>query len=112
MGNGTRIRTALQVAMALFLAGATAHGQAAQEPATPKPAADTPSSPSGTATAETKKEVSVQDTGNTFFKIRVNLVQVHVIVRGNAGKPVEGLRKEDFQLYDNGKLQPNSTFAV
>ena len=112
MGNGTRIRTALQVAMALFLAGATAHGQAAQEPATPKPAADTPSSPSGTATAETKKEVSVQDTGNTFFKIRVNLVQVHVIVRGNAGKPVEGLRKEDFQLYDNGKLQPISTFAV
>ena len=111
MRNGTRIRTALQVAMALFLAGATAHGQAAQEPATPKPAADTPSSPSGTTTAETKKEVSVQDTGNTF-KIRVNLVQVHVIVRGNAGKPVEGLRKEDFQLYDNGKLQPITTFAV
>ena len=111
MRNGTRIRTALEVAMALFLAGATAHGQAAQEPATPKPAADTPSSPSSTTTAETKKEVSVQDTGNTF-KIRVNLVQVHVIVRGNAGKPVEGLRKEDFQLYDNGKLQPVSTFAV
>ena len=53
----------------------------------------------------------MQDTGNTF-KIRVNLVQVHVIVRGNAGKPVEGLRKEDFQLYDNGKLQPITTFAV
>ncbi len=111
MRNGTRIRSALQLAMALFLAGATAHGQAAQEPATPKPAADTPGSPSGTATAETKKEVSVQDTGNTF-KLRVNLVQVHVIVRGNAGKPVEGLRKEDFQLYDNGKLQPITTFAV
>ena len=111
MRNGTRIRTALQVAMALFLAGATAHGQAAQEPATPKPAADTPSSQSSKAEAEQKKEVSVQDTGNTF-KLRVNLVQVHVIVRGNAGKPVEGLRKEDFQLYDNGKLQPITTFAV
>lgn len=46
------------------------------------------------------------------FKLRVNLVQVHVIVRGDAGKPVEGLRKEDFQLFDNGKLQPISTFAV
>jgi VWFA-related protein len=33
-------------------------------------------------------------------------------VRGNAGKPVEGLRKEDFQLYDNGKLQTIATFAV
>jgi hypothetical protein len=48
--------------------------------------------------------VSVQDTGNTF-RLRVNLVQVHVIVRGNAGKPVEDLHKEDFQLFDNGKLQ-------
>ena len=40
----------------------------------------------------------MQETGNTF-KLRVNLVQVHVIVRRNAGKPVEGRRKEDFQPY-------------
>ncbi len=53
----------------------------------------------------------MQDTGNTF-KIRVNLVQVHVIVRDNAGKPVAGLSKEDFQLYDNGKVQAISTFGV
>jgi VWFA-related protein len=111
MRNGTRIGTALQVAMALFLAGATAQGQTAQEPATPKPAADTPSSQATKAEAEPKTEVSVQDTGNTF-KLRVNLVQVHVIVRGDAGKPLEGLRKEDFQLFDNGKLQPITTFAV
>jgi VWFA-related protein len=39
-------------------------------------------------------------------------VQVHVVVRGDAGKPVDGLRKEDFQLYDNGKLQTISTFAI
>jgi hypothetical protein len=37
--------------------------------------------------------VSVQGTGNTF-KLRVNLVQVQVIVRGNAGKPVEGCTKK------------------
>ncbi len=111
MRNGIRIRTALQVVVALLLAGATAHGQAPQEPATPKPAADTPSSQPSKAEAQQKKEVLVQDTGNTF-KLRVNLVQVHVIVRGNAGKPVEGLHKEDFQLYDNGKLQPITTFTV
>jgi VWFA-related protein len=55
--------------------------------------------------------VSVQDTVSTF-KLRVNLVQVHVIVRDAAGKPVEGLRKEDFQLFDNGKLQPIATFGI
>jgi VWFA-related protein len=92
------------------MALAAVRGQAPQEPSTAKLAAETPNSESDKA-AETKKEVSVQDTGNTF-KLRVNLVQVHVIVRSNAGKPVEGLRKEDFQLYDNGKLQPITTFAV
>ena len=58
-----------------------------------------------------KQEVSMQDTGATF-KLRVNLVQVHVIVRDSAGKPVENLRKEDFQLFDSGKLQAITTFGV
>jgi VWFA-related protein len=35
-----------------------------------------------------------------------------VVVRGDGDKPVDGLHKEDFQLYDNGKLQSISTFAV
>jgi hypothetical protein len=111
MRNGTRILTAVQVAMVLFLAGAVARGQAPQEPFPANPATDTPTSQPTKADAEPKTEVSVQDTGNTF-KLRVNLVQVHVTVRGDAGKPVEGLRKEDFQLFDNGKLQPITTFAV
>ncbi|HKM79512.1 MAG TPA: VWA domain-containing protein [Candidatus Acidoferrum sp.] len=58
-----------------------------------------------------KQEVSMQDTGTTF-KLRVNLVQVHVVVRDAAGKPVENLRKEDFQLFDSGKLQAITTFGV
>jgi VWFA-related protein len=58
-----------------------------------------------------KQEVSMQDTGATF-KLRVNLVQVHVIVRDSTGKPVENLRKEDFLVYDNGKLQAITTFGA
>ncbi len=60
---------------------------------------------------EAKTEVSMQDTGTTF-KLRVNLVQVHVIVRDSAGKPVENLHKEDFLLFDSGKLQAITTFGV
>ena len=60
---------------------------------------------------EAKQEVAMQDTGATF-KLRVNLVQVHVIVRDSRDKPVEGLRKEDFLVYDSGKLQAISTFGV
>ena len=93
----------LGLTAALLLAGATAQGLFSQEPASPKPATDAPTSQSQKSEPESKTELSVQDTVSTF-KLRVNLVQVHVIVRDAAGKPVEGLRKEDFQLFDNGKL--------
>lgn len=79
------------------------------------PAEKTQSNPTETQAPKdngaAKQEVSMQDTGTTF-KLRVNLVQVHVIVRDSAGKPVENLRKEDFLLYDSGKLQAITTFGV
>ena len=79
------------------------------------PAEKAPGHPTETQTPKdtgaAKQEVSMQDTGTTF-KLRVNLVQVHVIVRDSAGKPIENLHKEDFQLFDNGKLQAITTFGV
>jgi VWFA-related protein len=61
--------------------------------------------------SENKQEVSMQDTGPTF-KVRVNLVQVRVVVRDSQDKTVENLKREDFLLYDQGKLQGISTFNV
>jgi VWFA-related protein len=79
------------------------------------PAEKTQGNPTETQTTKddgaAKQEVSMQDTGATF-KLRVNLVQVHVIVRDSAGKPVENLRKEDFLVFDSGKLQAITTFGV
>ena len=77
---------------------------------TPKAPAQPPQA-NPTAKSEGKTEVSIQDSGTTFH-LRVNLVQVHVVVRDARGNPVENLRKEDFLLYDQGKLQAISTFAV
>ena len=77
---------------------------------TPKVPAQPPQA-NPTAKSEGKTEVSIQDSGTTFH-LRVNLVQVHVVVRDARGNPVENLRKEDFLLYDQGKLQAISTFAV
>ncbi len=56
-------------------------------------------------------EVTIQDSGTTF-RLRVNLVQVHVVVRDANGHPVENLKQEDFELFDQGKLQPISLFSV
>lgn len=71
----------------------------------PNPSTETNKKP------EAKTEVAIQDSGTTF-RLRVNLVQVHVIVRDGKGNPIDNLHKEDFLLYDQGKLQTISTFAV
>lgn len=57
------------------------------------------------------QEIASHDTPATF-KVRVNLVFVRVVVRDSNGKVIPNLKKEDFQLADNRKLQVISTFAV
>lgn len=48
------------------------------------------------------------------FQIRVetNLVMVKVVVRDAKGRPVAGLRRENFRLFDSGKPQEIASFAV
>jgi VWFA-related protein len=113
-------RHALHWLMLLAILATSAPASRAQESAGAAgqgnpPAEKTQGNPSETQVPKddgaAKQEVSMQDTGTTF-KLRVNLVQVHVIVRDSAGKPVENLRKEDFLLYDSGKLQAITTFGV
>ena len=58
-----------------------------------------------------KPEISMHDS-ETTFKVRVNLVQVRVVVRDASGKPVENLHRQDFEIYDQGKLQAITTFEV
>jgi VWFA-related protein len=50
----------------------------------------------------------------TPFQLRVasNLVVVRVVVRDAQGKPVEGLQKEDFHLFDRGKEQSIAQFEA
>jgi VWFA-related protein len=45
------------------------------------------------------------------FQSGVNLVQVPVVVRDHDGHAVKGLHKEDFELFDRGKLQEIVSFA-
>src|SRR5262245_22752525 len=63
------------------------------------------------ATQGNESEISTKDTGAPI-KVEVNLVLVPVVVKDSSGNPVSGLKKEDFQLLDNGKPQTVSTFSV
>jgi VWFA-related protein len=44
------------------------------------------------------------------MRVNVRLVQVRVVVRDSTGHAVGNLRKEDFELFDNGKRQEISNF--
>jgi VWFA-related protein len=46
------------------------------------------------------------------FKSKVNLIMVPVVVRDKKGNAIGTLHQEDFQLFDNGKLQVISHFSV
>jgi len=72
---------------------------------------DTPDQAAAKTDSEPKTELLSRDTAPTF-KLRVNLVQVRAVVRDGKGNLIPDLKKEDFLLYDQGKLQTISTFDV
>ncbi len=65
--------------------------------------------PGGTQSSES--EISTKDS-DSAIKVEVNLVLVPVVVKDSSGNPVPSLKKEDFQLFDNGKPQTISTLSV
>ena len=69
--------------------------------------------------ASEKLRVSVQEVtppatkeGLTTLRVSVKLVQVGVVLRDAKGRAVGSLKKEDFQLFDNGKPQVISSFSA
>ncbi|MGP0075791.1 MAG: VWA domain-containing protein [Bryobacteraceae bacterium] len=46
------------------------------------------------------------------FSSRVNLISVPVVVRDKDGRAVGNLQKEDFQVFDKGKLQTITKFSI
>src|SRR5882762_2552154 len=109
-------RRAILVIIACYLS-LSGSRLSAQTPAPPTAPQDAPAKTDATAkppqaqAAGQNEEVSSHDTPTTF-KVRVNLVLVRVVVRDSQGKVVSNLKKEDFQLYDNRKLQTISSFSV
>ena len=46
------------------------------------------------------------------IQVKSALIDIGVVVRDAKGKPVGGLRKEDFQVFDNGKQREITNFSV
>src|ERR1700723_847494 len=82
-------------------------------PPSPPPQAP-PQQPAPPNPAQPEKAVTEMTTHDeqATFKSRVDLVMIPVVVRDGRGKPVAGLKKEDFQLFDRGKAQNISRFTA
>lgn len=46
------------------------------------------------------------------IQVKSSLIDIGVVVRDKNGKPVGGLKKEDFSVFDNGKLREITNFSV
>jgi len=93
---------------------APASTPAANQPQDAQPSAATSSTQaasSAQAPANSGSELTSRDEVTTF-KVKVNLVLVHVVVRDGKGNPVGGLHQEDFAVLDNGKPQIVSQFSA
>lgn len=66
--------------------------------------------PISTATTD-PPEISTQEETQSF-QVKVNLVEVRVVVRDAQGKAVGGLKQDDFVLLDDKKPQTITKFAV
>ncbi len=64
------------------------------------------------ARAQVQTNTTASNLPATRLKVNSNLVVVRVVVRDARGKPVKGLRKEDFKLFDSGKEQPIVQFEA
>lgn len=74
-----------------------------------------PAAPAQSASQQRQDNVSAEITSREeapTFKVNVNLVLVRVVVRDSKGKAIGNLRQDDFQVFDNRKLQVITQFSA
>src|SRR5215472_7496739 len=65
---------------------------------------------SGEMSVKEETSSSSTDSDTAKFRVNVKLVLARVVVRDSSGHAVGNLKKEDFELFDNGKKQAISNF--
>jgi len=116
LGRGLRMIWETQGASAVIELGETsARPAAGTNQAVPAPPTVVPpptrQEPAVPAAPQSQPAVSAHAEPATF-RTRVNLVTVPVVVRDKQGRVVDGLTKDQFRLYDKGKLQEIAGFTI
>lgn len=101
---------------ACFILWAIVPAEGQQSPAAPGQSSQTSpqSSTAQAASAGTASNAAEMNTRDTTIPLqsRVNVVPLRVVVRDAKGRPIATLRKGDFQVFEDGKLQDISHFSI
>jgi VWFA-related protein len=83
-------------------------------PAAPAPTVPAPmvAPPTESTPAVSEARADQPQTTGITLQVNVNRVLIPVVVRDQLGRSVSGLKKEDFQLFDNNKPRAISAFMV
>ena len=86
----------------------------AVSPSVAQTSSQAPQAPSGAGPQEAAPNVPELSTHEELqtFQVKVNLVEVRVVVRDAHGKAVGNLKQEDFLLFDDNKRQTITKFSV
>jgi len=107
--KGRRGEFLLRACCCVIVVSAFAAGVALAQSAPTEPSK--PVSPASQEASANVPEVSTQEEIQTF-QVKVNLVDVRVVVRDAQGKPVGNLKQDDFLIFDDNKPQTISKFSV
>ena len=104
-----RVRYMILLLAFFPLQAAAQDGQS--QPAAPDANSKIDARSTGQQTPASAPELASTDSP-AVFRVRTNAVLVRVVVRDQKGNAVDSLKKEDFQLFDNKKLQTITSFNV
>ena len=100
----------LRPACLLLLLCVVLNAQAAQQAGQTPPANGAGQGQSGEMSVKEETSTSSTDSEGAKFRVNVKLVLARVVVRDSTGHAVGNLKRDDFELFDNGKKQVISNF--
>src|SRR5215475_1681806 len=94
-----------RIALLAVLASAAAFAQSLPDTAVPNP-------PTSAATTDLPEISTSTEEQTQSFQVKVNLVEVRVVVRDAQGRAIGNLKQDDFVLLDDKKAQTIKKFSV
>jgi len=74
------------------------------------PDSNKPAAPTAVPHPPTTQQAPPAEDSGTTFRVNVKLVNVFATVTNSGGAPVSSLKQDDFQIYEDGKLQKIAVF--